>query len=200
MKRQIIDANLSYTFSDYFKINADAEEVLAYFNLLFEVEKLDLPQTQKEIERLDNLSLRLEENLAMVNLNNEIARREFLIAPVLSEVAHFTNGKIKVEYPIEVSQQLRGTLDYLLKANNNFLVVEAKQADLTRGFTQLAVELVAFSEWEDKDVLFGAVSIGESWRFGKFERQRKIITQDLNIYNIPADLEKLMRILIGILE
>lgn len=200
MKRKIIDPNLSYSFSDYFKLNADTEEVLAYFNLLFEVEKLDLPQTPKEIERLDNLRTRLEENLAMVNLNNEVARREFLIAPVLSEIAHFTNGKIKVEYPIEVSQQLRGTLDYLVRANNNFLIVEAKQADLTRGFTQLAVELVAFSEWEDKDVLFGAVSIGESWRFGKFERQRKMVTQDLNIYNVPADLEKLTRILIGILE
>lgn len=97
MKRKIIDANLSYTFSDYFKLNADTEEVLAYFNLFFEVAKLDLPETRKEIDRLDNLRSRLEENLAMINLSNEITRREFLIAPVLSEIAHFTNGKIKVE-------------------------------------------------------------------------------------------------------
>lgn len=200
MKRKVIDANLSYTFSDYFKLNADTEEVLAYFDFLFEAEALDLPQTTKEIERLQDLRVRLEENLAMVNLTNEIARREFLIAPVLSEVAYFTHGKIKVEYPIEVSQQLRGTLDYLVRANHNFLVVEAKQADLTRGFTQLAVELIALAEWEEKDFLFGAVSIGESWRFGKYERRQKMITQDLNIYNVPADLDKIVRILIGILE
>jgi len=49
-----------------------------------------------------------------------------------------------------------------VRARNNFLVVEAKQADLTRGFTQLAVKLIALAEWEEKDFLFGAVSIGES--------------------------------------
>lgn len=200
MQRKIIDANVSYTFSDYFKLNADAEEVLAYFGFLFEVQQLELPQTRRELDRLDDLRQRLEENLSMVNLTNEIARREFLIAPVLSDVARQTHGKIKVEYPIEVSPQLKGTLDYLLRANNNFLVVEAKQADLTRGFTQLAVELIALAEWEEKDILFGAVSIGESWRFGKFEREKKMITQDLNIYNVPTSLENLVRILIGIVE
>ena len=109
-------------------------------------------------------------------------------------------AKSKSNIRFEVSPQLKGTLDYLLRAKNNFLVVEAKQADLTRGFTQLAVELIAFSEWEEKDFLYGAVSIGESWRFGKFDRANKMITQDLNMYNVPVNIEELVKILIGILE
>ena len=96
MKRKVIDANLSYTFSDYFNLNADTEEVLAYFGFLFEVEPLELPASKRELERLEDLQMRLEENLSMVNLTNEIARREFLIAPVLSDVARQTHGKIKL--------------------------------------------------------------------------------------------------------
>jgi hypothetical protein len=38
-----------------------------------------------------------------------------------------------------VNNWLKGNLDYFLKHNPGLLVVEAKNDDLTRGFTQLAV-------------------------------------------------------------
>jgi hypothetical protein len=36
-----------------------------------------------------------------------------------------------------------------------------------RGFTQLAAELIAISEVEEGDVFYGAVTIGDVWRFGR---------------------------------
>jgi hypothetical protein len=45
-----------------------------------------------------------------------------------------------------VNEFLRGNLDYYLQGAHNIVVIEAKQADLTKGFTQLAVELIALDQ------------------------------------------------------
>lgn len=45
-----------------------------------------------------------------------------------------------------------------------------------------------------------AVSTGVIWQFGNLQRQTKQITQDLNLYRVPADLEELLRILVAILS
>lgn len=49
-------------------------------------------------------------------------------------------------------------------------MVEAKQADMTRGFTQLAVELIALDRWVESNdlILYGAVTTGDIWQFGSF--------------------------------
>jgi hypothetical protein len=41
---------------------------------------------------------------------------------------------------------LRGTLDYFMPAKQSLLVVESKQPDLVRGFTQLSAELLALDQ------------------------------------------------------
>ncbi|MEM9006382.1 MAG: hypothetical protein AAGE59_23000 [Cyanobacteria bacterium P01_F01_bin.86] len=99
-----------------------------------------------------------------------------------------------------VNNWLKGTLDYLLRGNSNLLVAEAKKDDLTRGFIQLAVELIALSQRENLDILYGAVTIGDVWCFGKLDAQTKQITQDITLYPIPDDLELLMRHILGILQ
>jgi hypothetical protein len=71
--------------------------------------------------------------------------------------------------------------------------------NLTRGFTQLAVELIAISQVEEGDVFYGCVTIGDAWRFGILEKTNQKIFQDISLYRIPDDLEDLMRILVGIL-
>ena len=71
--------------------------------------------------------------------------------------------------------------------------------NLTRGFTQLAVELIAISQVEEGDVFYGCVTIGDAWRFGILEKTNQQIFQDISLYRIPNDLEDLMRILVGIL-
>lgn len=118
------------------------------------------------------------------------------------EVAFHTKATISIEYPIEVNQYLRGDLDYYLRSQHNLLVVEAKQADLTRGFTQLAAELIALCAWTESTdpILYGAVTTGDIWLFGYYEQERHRIVQDLMLYRVPQDLEAVTAALIGILS
>ncbi len=92
-------------------------------------------------------------------------------------------------------------MDYYLQSQHNVLVVEAKQADLTRGFTQLAAELIALDSWVESDepILYGAVTTGDIWQLGSFHREKRVVTQDLMLYRVPTDLEVLMQILVEIL-
>lgn len=95
---------------------------------------------------------------------------------------------------------LKGNLDYLLRSTQSLLVVEAKNDDITRGFTQLAVELIALSKVEEQEVFYGAVTIGEVWRFGMLRVNQQQIIEDITLYSLPDDLEELMTILVGIVE
>jgi hypothetical protein len=44
--------------------------------------------------------------------------------------------------------------------------------------------------------LYGAVTTGSIWQFGILDRKAKQITQVLNLYRVPEDIEELVRILI----
>lgn len=203
MNKSSISTEQSYTFFDYFKLNADFEDIVGFWNFGFNVETLALPKSIREIENLSELNNRLNDAFSRVALESEMARRETLIAPVLLEVARIAEAKVKIEFPLDVSRQLKGSLDYLLHTKSDFLVVEAKNEDLYRGFKQLAVELIALEKWlndSELNYLYGAVSTGNTWQFGKLDVKNKKIVQDLNIYTIPRQLEELMKILIGILE
>ena len=202
VKQKIIDENKSYTFADYFKLNHPTEKVVEYFGYQHQRDELVLESVCKPLDRLAYLKDCLNKNIRHVNLTSEAARREFLIAPILSELIYCTSAKITVEYSLYVNDHLHGILDYYLESENNMLIIEAKSADLQRGFTQLAVQLIAPDRCTDspEDKLYGAVSIGDLWQFGILCRQSKQIVQDIMFYQIPADVEKLLHILMGILE
>ncbi len=202
MNAPILADGTPTTFTDFFKLKADVEDVLALFDYSFRIESCELPRKALENHRLEDLKSHLERSISHVSLTNEIARREFLIAPVLMEVAFYTGAKIKVELPVKVDDRLQGTLDYLLRAQHNFLVVEAKKADLSRGFTQLAVELIALDRWASESPeprFYGAVSVGDIWKFGFLDRREKKITEDSTTYSVPRELEDVMQILVAVL-
>ncbi|MDY7007338.1 MAG: hypothetical protein SWX82_26265 [Cyanobacteriota bacterium] len=198
----IINPTQSYTFADYFKLNSEPEDILSYFGYGYESRSLSLPQTHRQLEGLDNLKQRLQEILPYVSLTSEMARREFLIAPVLMELIHYTQVKIKVGYSLKINEQLKGELDYFLQTKTQFLVIEAKNANLQRSFTQLAVELIAVekAEFANYSMLYGAVSMGNIWQFAVLDTQQKRVIQDTNVYRVPADLTELLQIMVGILE
>jgi hypothetical protein len=200
-KIAIIQPDQSYTFSDYFKLNFAPQDILAYFGVSLQRQSLQLPQYSGTLDRLTELKSRIEESLPRLSLTSEMARREFLIAPVLTDLLHYTQATLNVEYPVNVSSQLKGSLDYLLQNHQTFLVIEAKNEDLERGFVQLAIELIALDQWieSDQEILYGAISTGNIWQFGKFDREARAITQDLDLYRVPADLNDLLRILVNIL-
>ncbi|ETX02043.1 hypothetical protein [Candidatus Entotheonella palauensis] len=198
---RIVQPGESYTFKSYFEMSYEPEDILAAFGYRLQRATLPLAQSTAALDRLSSLKARIEESLPYVSLTSEAARRELLIAPVLLDVVHYTHAQLRIEYPLTVTEQLKGTLDYYLYANDKFLVVEAKHANLSRGFTQLAVELIALDQWCDdrQPVLPGAVSTGDIWQFGVLQRVDKLVTQDLSLYRVPADLEDLLHILVAAL-
>jgi hypothetical protein len=199
----LLDPNRPYTFSEIGKLKAPTDELLAEYGYSLERTLLDLPQYQGELDRLQERRERIEEVLPYIDLTNEQSRREILIAPLMTDLIHYTRAQLRIEYVLKVSHQLQGELDYLLRTKTNLLVIEAKHEDLTNGFTQMAVELIALDQWEkstsveQQPQLVGAVSTGTVWQFGILHRQRKLVTQELTLYRVPTDLEPLMRILVA---
>jgi hypothetical protein len=199
-----VPAKPSLSFSDYFDLDYDIEDILAYFGYSFLKQHRNLPHSTRELASLNYLQTWLENNLLHVTLTSETAKREFLIAPVLSVVAEIVPASIKVEYPLQMTEYLTGKLDYYLEAKHQLLIVEAKNANLERGFTQLAVELIAldlrFQEDHTIELLYGAVSVGKVWQFAILDRATQCVIQDVNFFSIPKETTELVRVLVAILE
>lgn len=195
----ILNLNQSYTFSRIFELKAEVDDLVAEFGYTLTRTRLSLPHYSGELDRLEDLRDRINEILPYVNLANEATRREILIAPLMTDLVHYTQAQLRIEYPLKVNEQLQGYLDYFLRAQKNLLVIEAKQEDLTNGFTQLAVELIALDRWTEtteQSVFLGAVTTGSIWQFGLLHRAQKLIEQGLNNYRVPEDIESVMRILV----
>lgn len=198
---KILQAEASYSFRSYFELPHDTDEVLAEFGYGLVRRRLTLPKTERAIAGLADLQQQLEDTLAVVPLTSEAAKREILIAPILSRVAVLCQQILRIEYPLKVNNLLQGTLDYLIRAGHNMVVVEAKRDDLTRGFTQLAVEMIALALVDETPTpIYGVVTIGNLWMFATLDTATQTIVQDIAAYTLPDDLEDLVRILVGILE
>jgi hypothetical protein len=198
---KILQADATYTFRSYFELPNDTDEILAEFDYKLIKKRLQLPRTSRQLSGISELKQHFEDVLPYVPLTSEIARREILVAPVLSRVAIICQQILRIEYPVRVNNLLQGNLDYLIRSIHSLIVVEAKRDDLTRGFTQLAVEAIALSMLDDApEILYGAVTIGNVWIFGILEANSRTIYQDISTYTLPDDLEDLIGILVGILE
>jgi len=196
---KILQAGQSYTFSKLFKLKVEVDDLVNEFGYTLQRTELSLPQYKGELDRIRDTQDRILEILPYVNLANEATRREVLIAPVVTDLVHYTRSQLRIEYQIKVSEHLQGYFDYLLRNQAWIIVIEAKHEDLYNGFTQLATELIALDQWDkapECDRLFGAVTTGSVWQFGLLHRQTKVIQQDLNLYRVPNDFETVMRILV----
>ena len=203
MTNKILLEDKAYTFRSYFKMRFSIVDILQELGASFIKTAIVIPGAISiDSDRLELLSDRVKATAARVNLSSEAARREALIFPVLFEVAELTGAQMEIEYAVDVSPYLRGELDYLLRTSQNALVVEAKNADLVHGFTQLAVELIAFDRWTDstEPILYGAVTTGDIWQLGSFDRTSRVITQDIELYRVPTDLSILMSMMVAILK
>ena len=185
----ILDTDRLYLFSQFTEFNQPPDEILAELGYALNIESLDLPKA----EAIDCNTLKkvLERRIQLTPLTSEQARRETLVAPILFEVVEYLNLQLNIEYPL-VGKHAKGTLNYLIRSQETLLVIEAKRDDLTRGFTQLAVEMIELGN------CYGAVTTGNIWQFAQLNDQR--IIQDLNLYRVPGDLSDLLSILVGILQ
>jgi len=191
---RILKPDESYTFTKYFELAYDIEDILADLGCRFDRMNLSLPVSPMAIDLIE-LHEQITDGIQYVSITSEQARREFLIAPIIRKICRQTKQMVKIEYPITVSNWLKGTLDYYFR---DLLVIEAKRDNLENGFTQLASELIALDQWttSEQPILYGAVTTGSDWRFGQFHRAQRRITQDLKLYRVPEELETLVRILI----
>jgi hypothetical protein len=199
MATPVLDPTQSYTFSRIFDLKIPADELAQYFGYSLSKKKLHLPQYAEPLDRLEELRERIEEVLPYVDLSNETSRREVLIARIVLDLVHYTKSQLRIEYPVTVTAQLQGCLDYLLRSQTELIVIEAKRQDLDYGMTQLVTEMIALDQWErspEQAVLIGAVTTGKVWEFALLERSTKCISQGLESYRVPEDIEPLMRILV----
>ena len=196
---RILDPNSTYTFNKIFDLKIPADELASEFDYTLSKKKLALPQYPHELDRLEELRSRIEEVLPYVDLSNETSRREILIGRVATELVHYTKAQLRIEYPVAVTNQLQGYLDYLFRTQTELLIIEAKRQDLDYGMTQLVAEMIALDQWErtpDQSYLLGAVTTGKLWEFALLDRTKKHIDQGLESYRVPEDIEPLMRILV----
>jgi hypothetical protein len=70
-KPKILQEGASYTFRSYFELPNDTDEVLAEFGYRFERQRLQLPKTTREIDRL----FELQQQLSVDVVNSQIRCR-----------------------------------------------------------------------------------------------------------------------------
>jgi hypothetical protein len=204
MKTSIFSENKKYTFSDYFDMTASTEDIVTELGYQFSVEKLNLPiQTNYDSDIITKLNNNYNSIFAQINLSSELAKREFLIAPLLIALTQYSTTKINVEYPIYINEKLSGSLDYLLKTSQEIIIIEAKRKDIDSGFNQLAAQLIAMDNYEDNasiDTVYGAITLGDVWKFALLNRATKTIKKDIYSYTIPHNTDEIFAILMGILN
>lgn len=204
MRKSLFEEGKRYSFSDYFNMGNPAEEIIAELGYQLSQEELALPTASHVNQNLaDTLKNHYHRLLSKITVNSEAAKREFMIAPLLQAVMLDVDAKLNVEYPLDVDDRLNGIIDYLIRSQQDLIVIEAKKGDLDRGFNQLAAEMIALDKYETDNhpkTLYGAITIGEVWRFSILERQEKRLIKDINLYRFPQDVQELLGVLFGILE
>jgi hypothetical protein len=204
MPKPIFKEGKKYTFSDYFELGNPTEEIIGELGYSLSLKAFDFP-VSKEIDKeiIEKLQSSYYELLPKISTNSEVAKREFMIAPILHELLRQVDAKLNVEYPIDIDDKLSGSIDYLLRSRQDLVVVEAKKGDLDRGFNQLAAEMIAMDKYENMDsanFLYGAITIGEIWRFAALDRKKKNLIKGIHTFRFPEDLEEIFAILKGILS
>ena len=155
----------------------------------------------------------LEEQVDLaVAINTEKARSELIIAPVLMEIRRQSQPRISLfsgsEFTVDPEKGLSGICDFILSKNPEQLfikapvltIVEAKNENLKSGFAQCIASTIAaqlFNQQENNSIpiIYGAVTIGTTWRFLSLENTT--VNLDLSEYYIKKDLDKILGILLN---
>ena len=202
--RKIFREGKKYTFNDYFDMGNPTDEIVAALGYSLRTQQIALPRHQDITqETLERISATYYSLIPKISINSEIAKREVMIAPVLHAVIQRMNATLNIEYPVDVNDKLSGTIDYLFRSSQELIVIEAKKGDLERGFTQLAAEMIVMDLYEEQNGLsrvYGAITIGEVWRFAVLERAQKQLIKDIHTFRFPEDLREIFSILTGIIE
>ncbi len=146
-------------------------------------------------------------------INTEKARSEYIIAPILSEIA-FINSQVSLfsgrNFNVDASRGLTGFCDFILTHNPDKLVikapvvviVEAKNENINDGLAQCIAEMFAAQIINQKNLeenietVYGIVTTGQIWRFLSIEKSQQVKV-DLNEHYLTP-LNELLGILASI--
>ncbi|MDJ0615358.1 MAG: hypothetical protein QNJ63_01210 [Calothrix sp. MO_192.B10] len=137
--------------------------------------------------------------------NSEFAVCENLIYPVLKEVWKKYKTKLTIwsHQSFNYDEKLSGFPEYIIAKRSPlgkvvfdkpyFILVEAKQDDFERGWAQCLAEMIAAQNLnqEINVTIFGIVSNGMTWQFGKLENN--FFTLNTIFYTIQ-ELDKLFAV------
>ena len=176
------------------------------------VEDQDLFSSILEIEISNILKQNLELKVPLaLAINTEKARSEFIVAEVLVELKRILNGKISlfsgINLDVDKEKGLNGYCDFIVSQSSEqfFLkapiitIVEAKNENIPSGIGQCIAEMIAarlFNEQAAQPIerLYGAVTIGNIWKFLKYEQGAVYIDQQE--YHI-SQVNKIVGILVA---
>jgi hypothetical protein len=156
----------------------------------------------------EHLKATLEINLQQ-NFVTEKAKSEFIIAPILFEIARLNRDKISFfsghNLDVDKDLGLKGFCDFLFARiplspiiqEPIFCIAEAKNDNLEKGIPQCIAEMYAarlFNERQNKSIetIYGCVTTGYLWQFLKLKNSR--VTQDTSIYTLK-DLSEILGVL-----
>lgn len=177
-------------FSSY----KDIGEVLQEFQITY-TEANFMGETEFSIPGYFREDLAFMMREAVVD-NSELAVCENLIYPVLKEIwkSYYTKFVLWSHKSLTYDQNLCGFPEYILTKRSPlgkfvfgkpyFLLVEAKQDKFDEGWAQCLAEMVAAQRLNNElqVIIFGIVSNGKDWEFGKLEE--RIFTKNINRYLI----------------
>lgn len=102
----LLDPAQSYTFSKYFELRLESSELAEELGYTLRRQELQFSPFMGDLPFLADLQQRLKEVLPYVALTSELAKREILIAPVITELIRFTHAELRIEYPLKISNYL----------------------------------------------------------------------------------------------
>jgi hypothetical protein len=159
------------------------------------------------VETAFNVSNYFREDLELVMRegvvdNSESAICENLIYPVIKEVwkQYLKNFILWSHQALTFDNRLTGFPEYILAKKSHlgkvvfdkpyFILVEAKQDNFETGWAQCLAEMIAAQRLngELEIIVFGIVSNGERWQFGKLEKD--VFTRNATFYSIQ-EIDKL---------
>jgi hypothetical protein len=158
-----------------------------------------------------NLLIELLKRNIRIPMNNEKAKSELLVMPILVEMWEF-NQQFKplsgLTFNVDSSKGLKGVADFLISSKHKVVdleapivcVFEAKDDKLETWYGQCGAEMYAariFNEREGNDIkiIYGAITNGFMWQFLKLENQTLFIdSQRYGTANLPQLLGAIQKI------
>ena len=161
----------------------------SYENLGQVLQEYQIRQTETDFVQPTAIAIRpsfkedLEFSLRELSFKgSEYGVCETVIFPILKEVyrSHYERLALWSHQPLNYDDKLCGVPDYVIAARSPlgksvfstpyFVAIEAKRDDFVKGWGQCLAEMVAIQKsnsWGDDRTVFGIVSNGTFWQFGR---------------------------------